>query len=176
MKTKNIKNILIDFDKSLVAEKINPGNEITLYSRGQEDKLANDYNIFTIPDYNIYSLYLDLSNEIKNFVLDNNLSFNRLALYCYARPLRTKSNDYFLSLSPKNKTSFFAILNISDESKYYYNNKSKEEIKPSELKIMSYLDEIKFDKDIEQFDIIYISIASVDTLHNQLPNLWVPLI
>lgn len=175
MKTNRIRETLIEFDKSLIFEKINPGQEITIYGRGEEYKTLNDYNIFTIPDNNVYDLYLYVSNEIKKYIEDKKLSFERLRFYCYARMLAINSYENILSLAPNSKTSFFAILNISNNTKTYIKNKNLTEINPFEIHIMDHSDKIKFEKSLSEYDILYISIASVDTLQDQLPSLWIPL-
>jgi len=172
-----IQTAISNFNDDLQIDVVDTQNGINLNLSTHKDILyTKSYNIFTIPDQPIYDLYYSCSQEIKSYIKEKNFSFEKLRVFCYARLLAIKDFNSHFSMSPTSSTSFYGIVNISDNNQFYHQNGLTKMLKPEEIKIFNSNDIISFSSSIKDIDMIYLSISSVDGLQSQMHSLWVPVI
>lgn len=172
-----IQTAISNFNNDLQVDIVDTQNGIKLNLSTHKDILyPKSYNIFTIPDQSIYDLYYLCSQEIKSYIREKGFSFEKLRIFCYARFLSIKDFNSHFSMSPTSNTSFYGVANISDNNQFYHQDGLTKMLKPGEVKIFNSRDIITFSSSINDIDMIYLSISSVDGLQSQIHSLWVPVI
>ena len=173
----NIQKIIKSFNDDIEVDVIDIENGINLdLSTHREVLYPKSYNIFTIPHESIYKLYSLCSKEIKSYIQTKGLIFERLNVFCYARLLKIKDFISYSDMCPTKNTSFYGIVNISDNNKYYHLEGLTKILKPGEIKIFSGIETIKFSSSIKDNDMVYLSISPVDGLQSQIHSLWIPIL
>jgi hypothetical protein len=174
MKIKHINKVIDDCLCNNEILIVDSGSKISLDINPSKSKLFKGIEVFTIPDKEIYALFKDVTDLVKEHSKAQGLNFERNYFYIKSKLINDNKQHPHL-FAPSFKNTFFGIINLSEQDLLIEGLDQKISLSSGSIEIFSSSDKINI-LFAENQRALSFNVSSCEFLSLQQPNTWLPII